>query len=155
MCPTLNTENIEREFDMESEVIEPEIVESDPFEEEWEEENSDLNILRKNIERANEILDKVQEEITTNGNFSARLVEVAGELINSITAGSKALFDKSYQDKYLDIRNKIVLLKEKEVEIKQLGTNRPINQNLIIASREDVLKLIEKEKKAGIEESTE
>lgn len=154
--PTLNTENIEREFNMERpETVEAEIVENDPFEEEWETENSDIVILRKNIERANEILDKVQEEITDNGNFSARLVEVAGELINSVTAGSKALFDKSYQDKYLDLRNKIVLLKEKEVEIKQIGSNRPTNQNLIIASREDVLKLIEKEKNAGNEENDE
>lgn len=151
MCPTLNTNNIEREFDIEERVIEAEVVD-DPFEQEWEAENSDLNVLRKNIERANAILDRVQEELE-NGNFTARLVEVAGELINSVTAGSKAVFDKSYQDKYLDLRNKIVQLKEREINIKEIGNSRPTNQNLIIASREDVLKLIEKEKRTENEET--
>lgn len=144
--PTLNRQNLEEQFDIpaEPEVVEPEIVDEgpDPFELEWEEETSDITALRNNIERANEILDMVKEEMES-GNFSARLVEVAGQIINSITAASSKLIDNANYNKYLDIRKKLALLKEKEVQIKSYKIDRPKNQNLIIASREDVLKLLE------------
>jgi hypothetical protein len=144
--PTLNRQGLEEEFDIpaETEVVEPEIVDEgpDPFELEWEEETSDIQALRDNVERANEVLDMVKEEME-NGNFSARLVEVAGQIINSITTASSKLIDNSNYNKYLDIRKKLALLKEKEVQIKSYKIDRPKNQNLIIASREDVLKLLE------------
>jgi len=70
-------------------------------------------------------------------------VEVAGQIINSITAASSKLIDNANYNKYLDIRKKLALLKEKEVQIKSYKIDRPKNQNLIIASREDVLKLLE------------
>jgi len=146
VVPTLNRQNLEEQFDIpaEPEVVEPEIVDEgpDPFELEWEEETSDITALRNNIERANEILDMVKEEMES-GNFSARLVEVAGQIINSITAASSKLIDNANYNKYLDIRKKLALLKEKEVQIKSYKIDRPKNQNLIIASREDVLKLLE------------
>jgi hypothetical protein len=144
MCPTLDRQNLEDEFNMVDEIIEPEVVEEepDPFEMEWEHDTSDIETVRKNVERANEILDQVQEELT-NGNFTARLVEVAGNIINSITTASKVLIDDTNYNKYLDIRKSLVLLKKREVDIKSLTSRRPAgNNNLIVASREDVLQLI-------------
>lgn len=140
MCPALDRQNLQEEFEMaEAEVVEAESV--DEFELEWERENSTVQGLKGNIDRANEILDKVQDEIE-HGNFSARLVEVAGQLINSVTAASKEILEKEYKDKYLGLREQIVLLKKREIDIKALSSNRPKNQNLIVASREDVLKLL-------------
>ena len=156
--PTLDRQGLEDEFNMATEVLEPEIVEdeADPFELEWEEDNSDGNVLRRNIIRANTVLDKVTEELTTKGNFSARLVEVAGQIINTISTASKVLIDDTNYNKYLDIRKALALLKKREVEIKAIKSDRPINQNLIVASREDVLKLLrEKPEPRSIEPRSE
>lgn len=150
--PTLDRQGLQEEFNMADEVIEPEIVnEIDEFELEWDKESSDPAVLRKNIDQANEILDKIKEEIM-GSNFSARMVEVAGQIINSITTASKVLIDDTNYNKYLDIRKGLLLLKKKEVEIKQIRSGSPANQNLIIASREDVLKML-KEKNESKSES--
>ena len=138
--PDLDRGGLEEEFNMST--TEPEIInEVDEFELEWEKDTSNVGVLKKNIEKANEFLDRIQEEIT-NGNFSARLVEVAGQIINSVTTASKVLIDDTNYNKYLDIRKSLVLLKKREIEIKTLKIDRPTNQNLIVASREDVLKLL-------------
>ena len=143
---TLNRQGLEDEFNItEPEVIEPEIVEPDPFEEEWEAQNDEIKILKDNIDRANEILDKVQEEVD-GANFSARLVEVAGQIINSITVGVKTIIDNTNYNNYLNLKKQLVLLKKREVDIKALKLDKPKTQNLIVASREDVLKLIEEKK---------
>lgn len=143
---TLNTHGLEEEFHI-PEVIEPENIdnEPDPFETEWDAENDNAKILKDNIERANAILDRVQEEVE-GVNFSARLVEVAGQLINSITQGSKTLLDNSNYNKYLEIRKNLALLKEREVNIKALKIDKPKTQNLIVTSREDLLRLLEGKK---------
>ncbi len=148
--PTLDRNNLENEFDMENnvtELIEPEVVEEAPdrFELEWEQQTSDIESLKTNIERANEILDRVQDEFN-NGNFSARLVEVAGQIINGITNAGKVLIDNTNYNKYLDIRKQLALLKEREVEMKRVKYDRPKNQNLIIASHRDIMKLIHDKK---------
>ena len=157
--PTLDRQGLEDEFNLDenTEAIEPEVVDDescpDPFEMEWDEENEDAAVLRKNIESANVILDQVKEELD-NGNFSARLVEVAGNIINSITTASKVLMDDCNYNKYLDIRKGLALLKKREVELKERHGKRalpPGQQNLIIASREDVLKLINDKTKSGSE----
>ena len=151
---TLNTHGLEEEFNLAeqeevSDAVEPEIVEVDPFEIEWEAQNDEIKILKDNIDRANEILDKVQDEVE-GSNFSARLVEVAGQLINSITTGTKTILDNDNYNKYLDIKKGLALLKKREVDIKALRIDRPKSQNLIVASREDVLKLIEDKEDARI-----
>ena len=143
---TLNRQGLEDEFNItEPEAIEPEIVEPDPFEEEWEAQNDEIKILKDNIDRANEILDKVQEEVD-GANFSARLVEVAGQIINSITVGVKTIIDNTNYNNYLNLKKQLVLLKKREVDIKALKLDKPKTQNLIVASREDVLKLLERKK---------
>jgi hypothetical protein len=152
---TLNTHGLEEEFNLaeqevtEVEAVEPELVEPDPFEVEWEAQNDEIKILKDNIDRANDILDKVQDEVE-GSNFSARLVEVAGQLINSITTSTKTILDNDNYNKYLDIKKGLALLKKREVDIKALKIDRPKSQNLIVASREDVLKLLEGKEDAKI-----
>ena len=101
----------------------------------------------------NNILDKVEEELSV-GNFSARLVEVAGQLINSITQGTKTILDNTNYNKYLDIKKGLALLKKREVDIKAMKLDKPKSQNLIVASREDVLKALEGKTIKAIEEKT-
>lgn len=152
---TLNTHGLEEEFNLaeqevtEVEAVEPELVEPDPFEVEWLAQNDEIKILKDNIDRANDILDKVQDEVE-GSNFSARLVEVAGQLINSITTSTKTILDNDNYNKYLDIKKGLALLKKREVDIKALKIDRPKSQNLIVASREDVLKLLEGKEDAKI-----
>lgn len=106
--------------------------------------NDPEDILKGNIKKANIILDKIQDEIA-NGNFTARMVEVAGNIINSITAASKEIItDKNYKQ-YLKIRDGLKKLKEREVVIKEkIGgrTSNTTNQNIIVTSREDLLKIM-------------
>ena len=105
--------------------------------------NDTLDALKKNIYNANQLLEKIQYEMN-NGNFSARLAEVASTIINSVTQASKEILsDQNYED-YMEVRRQIVLLKEKELDIKKAKFIRPPNQtNILITSREDLLKALE------------
>lgn len=149
--PLLNREGLEEEFNMTDEPIEAEIVEEDngpdPFEQEWEEENTPQTKIEENIERANSILDLVEEELRS-GNFSARLVEVAAGLINAVTAAGKELItDRNYK-LYLQTKFRMVELQRDKLEwqkSKDTKGSRTEN-NLIIADRNDILKLLEKKK---------
>jgi hypothetical protein len=147
----LDRRNLEEEFNMndsnENQEIELNPIEEkpDPFEEEWKEENDPRNVIRSNIERANSILDLIEEELR-NGNMTARLVEVAAALINSVTmAGKELISDENYKV-YLQLKERMVYLKNKEIEMKRMKKEAPKNQNLIIASREDVLKMLSDKK---------
>jgi len=149
----LNRENLENEFDVEP--ITPELVPEDEFENEWEKEDNPRTIIKDNIERANVILDKVESEINS-GNFTARLVEVAGNIINSITAASKELISDENYKQYLLLREKLVKYKKLEVEWKITGkSNKVTNQNLILTNREDLLKLMNKDKDLFLPENTD
>jgi hypothetical protein len=98
--------------------------------------------LEENIEKANNILDLVIAEVA-NGNFSARLVEVAGQIINSITNASKEMITGSHNVAYLQLREKMLELKRVEIEMKKTKSQRPTNQNIIISDRESILKFLD------------
>jgi hypothetical protein len=105
--------------------------------------NNPIEIIKNNIKRANAFLDAIQIEME-RGNFTARMVEVAGNLVNAITASSKEIItDTNYQG-YLQIKSDLNKLKEREIELKFIKT-KPANQNIILTSREDLLKLLGKE----------
>lgn len=103
------------------------------------------DILRENIQRANRFLDKVENEIE-EGNFSARMLEVAGQLLNSVTAAASQIQSSGYNDAYLQVREKLVSLKQVELELKrrklEKGSSGTTKQQMIIASREDILGII-------------
>ena len=116
--------------------------------------NEPLEALKNNIYNANQLLEKIQHEMN-NGNFSARLAEVAGTIINSVTQSSKELIsDKNYGE-YLEIRKALVELKNRETVIKEQRGIRPTNQtNVLVTSREDLLKVLEDKKPKQITDVT-
>ena len=135
----LDRDNLSDVFDMneiESEVERLTLVsESDPEEK-----------LKENIDRANRILDRVETELET-GNFTARMVEVAGNILNTITNSSKELITNINYNKYLQIRESMVKYKYDELESKQQKFRSPTSQNIIVSNREDIMKLISGEVK--------
>ena len=110
-------------------------------------------VMRENITRANKILDIIMLNMS-QGNMTARLVEVASQVINSVTATSKEIMSNDNYSKYIKIKDKLKDLKEREVVIKeqtalrlskkQLTGGKTVNQNIIVSSREDLLKLMGK-----------
>lgn len=105
-----------------------------------------LEALKNNIFNANQLLEKIQHEMNS-GNFSARLAEVAGTIINSVTQSSKEIISEKNYGEYLEIRKALVQLKAKEIEIRQQKGIRPTNQtNVLVTSREDLLKVLEDKK---------
>lgn len=102
-----------------------------------------IDALKKNIYNANQLLEKIQHEMN-NGNFSARLAEVASTIINSVTQASKEILsDQNYED-YMEVRRQLALLKEKEIDIREAKLIRgPSQTNILVTSREDLLKALE------------
>ncbi|MFT7880922.1 MAG: hypothetical protein ABXS91_11080, partial [Sulfurimonas sp.] len=97
------------------------------------------------------ILDLVEIEMA-NGNFSARMVEVASKMIDSVSSATTQLQSSSYNDEYLQVKQRVVDLKEREFEhkVKQVrdGSDGPVrNQNIIFTDRESVLKALKGNKK--------
>jgi hypothetical protein len=101
--------------------------------------------LEKNIKKANIILDIVYNELT-NGNFSARLVEVASQMLNAVTNASKEILSTNNYEKYLQVRNKMVELKRAEIELKKSKSDKPNSQNIIVTDRESILQILNNEK---------
>lgn len=116
--------------------------------------DDELEALKSNIYNANQLLEKIQHEMN-NGNFSARLAEVASTIINSVTQASKEIIsDKNYGE-YMEVRRALVQLKAKEIEIKEAKAVRPTNQtNVLVTSREDLLKMLEDKEPRQIEAPT-
>jgi transposase-like protein len=135
------TDNADREFEQKTIDFETNIDYDKP-----------LVALKNNIYNANQLLDKIQHEMN-NGNFSARLAEVAGSIINSVTQSSKELLADSNYEKYMEVRRALVILKEKEIEIREKKMVRAPNQttNVLVTSREDLLKVLEDRKPKQIE----
>lgn len=114
-----------------------------------------ISILKGNIQKANQLLDKIQSEML-GGNFTARMVEVAGNIINAITTASQQIISKKNYEGYLEIKQELNKLKEREVIIKEKsgvkGGNIQNQQNIIVSSREDLLKIMEGDKPKQIEQ---
>lgn len=105
-----------------------------------------VEVIKDNIERANRILDRVENEMN-GGNFSARMVEVAGNIINSITAAGKEVISDTNYKRYLQIREGMLQYKYDELEMKKSNFKTPTSQNIIFSDRESVLKFLNGEQK--------
>lgn len=143
LADTLNVERVELDVDALKDQLSKVEVGDDSDE-----------ILRNNIKRANALLDKIQEEIL-NGDVQARLFEVAGQLINAVTTAANSIASSSIDIEGLELKRKMMELKESELEVKKnslptQGGSYTQNNNIIVASREEVLKMLQKE----VEDST-
>jgi len=133
--PELNKGKLSEVFDIEEEINN--VVSS-------LENSSDPDIILKdNIDRANRVLDRLELEMNT-GNFSARMSEVAGQLINAVTNASSQILTDKYNMSYLQLRRSIVKLKEAEMRLKIQPRGGILNQNIIVTDRESLLEFLGK-----------
>lgn len=108
-----------------------------------------METLKENISKANTVIDILMHEME-NGNLSARIAEVSGQLINCITNASKEIISGTNYSAYLHIKEKMLELKRMEIEIKQKKLEKPGGDTgLIIADRETILRLLDDENKNG------
>jgi len=140
--PELNMDNLDEEFNLPA-------IDSRTGLVQRKDEDDPVEIIKDNINRANEILDLVQDQMS-RGNITARLVEVASDLINGITAAAKELSSDALQKEGLQLKDKMVKLKEREVVVKEKKVVRRssggvTNQNIIVSNREDLMKFIKGE----------
>ena len=102
--------------------------------------NEDVDcILRKNIDTANKFINIIEKEISLTNEFSPRIMEVASQLINSITSISNSMISKENNEKIIEIKNKMISLKGDDENNK--------NRELIITDRETILQIMEEKKK--------
>lgn len=102
-------------------------------------------ILATNVNKANAILDRVIIEINRSG-MSPRLGEVASQLIATINQAASQIYTKDLDIGNLQLKRKLVELKEREIVLKerisQVTSHDTVNNNLIVADRETVLRLL-------------
>jgi len=109
--------------------------------------NDPVEVIQENIERANRILDRVEQEIE-NGNFTARMVEVASAMMNTVTTSGKEIMADLNYKKYLHLRELMIQYKYDELESKKTRLQHSTtNQNIILTDREHLMKLLDGEKK--------
>lgn len=109
-------------------------------------ENPDL-IVAKNIAKADAILNRLMQEMN-DGNFSPRMVEVSGQIINAITNSTSLLYNKNFNLANIQLKIQQIKLKEKEIDLlagRAIGGDTT-NQNIIFTDRETILKYLKNEK---------
>jgi hypothetical protein len=101
-------------------------------------------ILSVNIGKANAILDHVMREIDA-GNFSARHVEVAGQILSVINQSTSQLYQNKFELANIRIRAETLKLKARQLDMleKSGGVS---NQNIIVTDRESIMRIINSQK---------
>lgn len=104
-------------------------------------------IILNNIDRANNILDKVETQII-NGNMTGTMLEACATLINAVTSAATSVTGISYNNEMLDIKREELRIRDKKVMMDSIKDNTPTqvtgdvnitNQNLVM-TREELLK---------------
>jgi hypothetical protein len=148
--PQVNVDLLNSEFDIEiSSNLDKTVQEVKEMRKELKELESDLpdadQIIYDNIERANRILDTIEFDIS-NGDHSARLLEVVGQLINAVTSAATSITGISYNQQLIDHKNRMLDIKEKELAVKGIvkgAENVNITNNNLVMTREDLLKMLD------------
>jgi len=113
--------------------------------------------LNVNIVKANSILSLIETEMV-NGNFSARLAEVASLVINSITTAAAQIMVNESNKESLQIKRNMLQLKSKELEIKErllIGRQQQEStgrDRLVITDRETVLRFLNDEREKNVKQ---
>ena len=108
-------------------------------------ENPDL-IVAKNIAKADAILNRLMQEMN-DGNFSPRMVEVSGQIINAITNSTSLLYNKNFNLANIQLKIQQIKLKEREIDLLAgRSAGDTTNQNIIFTDRETILKYLKNEK---------
>lgn len=148
---SVNKKKLEQIFDItESEYTLPEQIKEVRESLDQSQESIDPDsILHQNIDRANRILDLLEQDLK-QGLKSTRL-EAAASLINGITSAANSIVGVSHGDSQIEIKQKQLELKERELMIKQAlgeksgkGSGNVINA--IVTDRESLLEMIRESK---------
>jgi len=147
--PKINEEKLAEELEME--ILEAEIAEitNDLDINKFKSKSNPDQVLSDNIERANRILDILEDDANETRKISARKAEVMAQLINSVTNAANSIISDEYNKAYLQIRNSVLRLKEKEIQIKQIGGGRGSTQQILVTDRESILKILREGKGGG------
>ena len=111
------------------------------------------DILYVNINRANDLLDIVQNSINEGGKTNARLFEVAAQLVNAITSAATSVQNSGFGMMKHEYNMKIAEIKEREVAVKaaiaqdksgsrQTGTGMT-DGKVVVMTREELLGMID------------
>ena len=108
-------------------------------------------VLKLNIERAERLLDRIEEEaMTESSNLTVRMMEIAAKLIDCITNAANSMITNdlsvdtnNQKQEYLDLK-KLEFEFKKEKEDKKAIEGQPSGnvyntQNILVSSREDLL----------------
>jgi hypothetical protein len=117
--------------------------------EEYIEQPTPEEVIRENISKANYLLDLAISNIES-GNINPRMLETTAQLLNSITNATGILMSTATDMIGMDLKSKLVELKEKELEMKNKaiteGGTKNLTQNLIVASHSELMKLLNDKK---------
>ena len=140
-------ENLSKAFDIDEARKELDLIQTD-----LDSLGDSDEILRSNINRAQRLLDKIENEWdigTTNATI--RLVEIAAKLTDCITTAANSLIANSVSLEETGQKQEILDLKKLEFELKKSKLeNKPENNNIInnntqnnlyVTTREDILNL--------------
>ena len=97
------------------------------------------DVIKENINKANKILDITLDAIS-RGMMNPRIVEAAIKAVESVTSAAMALNNCEK----LDLDRGLFQLREKELEIKmkQLQSQKSIGTNIIVTTRENIMKAL-------------
>jgi hypothetical protein len=84
--------------------------------------------------------------------MSARMCEVAAQLINSVTNASAQIMTDEYNKSYLQVRQNLVRLKEQEIRIRSRIAGTPRSQNLIVTDRESIMQILKQDIEVTVDE---
>lgn len=166
----LNRENLANEFNIEQNEIPIEAF-KDVLNKSKEIEDPN-NVLTTLIEKAGKILDIVEHEMT-NGNTSGKMAESASQIINALISAANSIannnslnFNDNLRKVQVEQNNRRLDQRDKEMEIKEIyykGQQNRLNNrnqenvtnNVIVTSREDIMKFLESKKTKEIRENKE
>ena len=151
----LDITSLEKEFNVEEVVIiHPEVEQMRDRIKNLEQYEDPNEVLKGNIERANALLDRI-ETLLDNPSAdaprggAARLMEVAGTIINAVTTAATSMMSMTFNDQDLEYKGKVLSLKELEVQAKIAGTSTKQaltqtnnNTQIIVADRNAVLDML-------------
>lgn len=125
-----------------------------PYEEPIEEEKPTAqDIIRDNIERANDFLDLITEQLK-GGNVSGIMLQAVAKMIDSVTTAANALISAEAENWGLQLRADMLNLKERELKLKQLsgGPPRASGNNVFLGSFGELIGQINQPKEIGEED---
>lgn len=149
MAGIIQSRNLEKLFDLKEEIKDV----KDDLEELPENYVDTDAVLKKNIERAELLLDKIQEEVE-NGVMDSKLMASAASLIAAVTQAANSFITNSTSLEMIAIKQEGMDIKRKELELKEAVKNSQssipsqqtnIQNNVVLSSREEILRLMKGE----------